>query len=120
MPAPRRRLLLSVTPRILGDSLARLLRPLDVEVVARDVTGDADVALVSEGRTAAADVVIELLDDGSCVVVHRDGHDRIIELRDATGLLAVLGEQLGSLDGHLEDDPGSATGCGFHGEGATH
>lgn len=98
--APPRRLLVSVSPRVLSDALRELLLADRVGEVVQVEPGVAapgrfDLALVSGATPVDAGVVVELLDSGGCVVIHHADGDRIIELRDAAGLIDVVVEHLG-------------------------
>lgn len=92
---------MSLSPRVLNDAFLDILEPSEaLEVVQLEpggpVDGSFDVALVSAGTRVDAQVVIELLDDGGCVIVHGEGEDRVIDLRDAVDLVRMVGEYLPS------------------------
>ena len=78
------------------EALGRILEDLDdVEVARQWRPGRFDVAIVDEGDLADADLVIELLGTGGLVAVHREGEDRIIDLRGVSGLVDVVAAHLG-------------------------
>ena len=95
MSAAPARLLLSVDPRILGDTLELVLTKAELCEVVRAVPGQPapghfEVAVVSGAADVDADVVIELLESGGFVAVHEERGERIIELRDAGSLLDLV------------------------------
>lgn len=100
MSRGQRRLLIAVSPRVLSDALRALIDQRGAwEVVQLEpgipARGRFDVALVSEPAPVDADVVIELLDSGMCVVLHHVDGDRVIELCDASALVDVVAGHLG-------------------------
>lgn len=104
------RLLLSVHPRILGDTLELVLAKADLGEIVRaapgePVPGHFEVAVVSGPCDVDADVVVELLESGGFVAVHEEHGERIIELRSTTSLLDLL-------ERHLEAQAGPSVGCG--------
>ncbi len=131
MTSPRRRILVSVSPRILRDTLQQVLGASGVDdVVAVDpgLAGEGmfDGAIVSAGSTVEADVVIELPDEfATDGILRTDGTDQIIDLRDLAGLVRVLDQYLAGPTsraawladdaecrvGQFQDDTGS-TGLG--------
>lgn len=122
----RRRLLVSLSPRVLNDSFLVILEPSEsVDVVQLEPGGTADgsfdVALISAGTAADAQVVIELLEEGGRVIVRGDGADRAIGLRDAADLVVVVHACLAfsdALGGHLDAHDRPAVGAGRDGEDA--
>lgn len=108
------RLLLSVHPRILGDTLELVLAKAALADVVRaepgqPVPGHFEVAVVTGPTVADADVVVELLESGAFAAIHDGRGERIIELRTTTSLLELLQR-------HLEAHAGPSVGCGVDGE----
>jgi hypothetical protein len=94
---PRRRVLVSVEPRILRDSLERLLESSGIdEVVAvapgQSTEGTFDGAIVSSVPDVLdADVVIELPDSTpNQITLHTSSGDELIDLRDVGQLIDLL------------------------------
>lgn len=122
----RKRLLVSLSPRLLSDSLLAVIdlpATVQVDVVEPqpEVRGSYDVALVDAGVVVDAPLRIELVEDGTCTVVHRDGPYGIIDLRDAVDLVALVSahlgvEHAGRLGGDVDGDAGAAGGTALHGE----
>lgn len=117
-------------PRIFRDSLVRVLGSTDqAEVVGLAPpphgAGRFDLAIVDAGVVADADVVVELLGAGGAggvAVLHGEGEDRVIELRDAPALFQVVAAHTGLdvtavPDGHLEHHAGPAAGPRLDGDG---
>jgi hypothetical protein len=98
--AARRRLLLSVEPRILNDTLERLIAAAGADEVVAVVPGTAvegtfDTAIVEAGHaTIDATVVLELEDGdaGGRVTVHEDGTAMVIDLRNVADIIDLLDE----------------------------
>lgn len=102
-----RRVLLSVSPRILSDALAEVLDAAGVtEVVVvepgRAAGGDFDAAIVTEGADpAGASVVIRLpAETGTTVTVRTAAGDgeEVIDLRVAGGIIDLLDQRIGRAD----------------------
>ena len=112
--------MVSVEPRVFGEALAQILGDLaDVTVVVVPPgslpEGHFDAAVVSHGVPANADVVVELVDETTVVVVHGADGDRTIDLRSAAGLVDVVARHLGlpvprvATERDLEHHTGPAT-----------
>lgn len=102
-----RRVLLSVSPRMLSDALAEVLDAdgaTEVVVVEPGGApeGDFDAAIVTAGVDPAdAPVVIRLpADTGSTVTVHTsaDEGEEVIDLRVAGGIIDLLDQRVGRAD----------------------
>ncbi len=102
---PHRRVLLAVSPRMFSDALERLLcasSGMEVTVGrpgegARSPDERFDAAIVTSPELVhAATFVIELSEtDGRRAVVHTEGEDVVIDLRDVAGVIALLDEVMG-------------------------
>jgi hypothetical protein len=112
MTGARRRLLLSVEPRILNDSLERLLAAAGVDDVVAVAPGTAvegpfDAAIVGPDCDATVDatVVLELddADAGGRVTVHDGDTAMVVDLRDVTDIIDLLDERDGA-DEHRRRD----------------
>lgn len=122
----RKRLLVSLSPRVLSDSLLAVIDlpdtvQVDVVEPQREIRGSYDVALVDVGVVVDAPLRIELLEDGSCTVVHRDGPYGVIDLRDAIDLVALVSAHLGvehasGVGRDVQPDAGASDGPVLHGE----
>lgn len=91
---------MSISPRVLSDALREILVAGGIgEVVQAEpgapAPGRFDLALVGGATAVDAEIVVELLDSGGCVVIHHTEGDRVIELQDASGLVDVIAEHLG-------------------------
>ena len=126
----RKRLLVSLSPRVLSDSLLAVIDlpdtvQVDVIEPRPEIRGRYDVALVDAGVVVDAPLRIELVEDGSCTVVHRDGPYGVIDLRDAIDLVSLVSAHLGvehvaRVGGDVQADARAAAGTVLHAEHSAH